>query len=73
MDLKHAIFFVTSRRPSNARLTICRILARRLVLPIEVAAGHHLGVTPTVLRSTEYERVYTTAYEADDADDSEMT
>ena len=43
-------------------------MCQRLLLPIEVAAGYHTGVTPTVLRAAEYERVFTTAYDAEEVE-----
>ena len=52
----------------------CRLLCKRLKLPLEVAAGYHTAITPTVLNSTDYDRVYTTAYEElDEEGDSVMS
>ena len=49
-------------------------MCKRLKLPLAVAAGYHTAVTPTVLSSTDYDRVYTTAYEELDEDgDSVMS
>lgn len=63
-----ALAFADLALPTHKELDGCRVLCKRLQLPLEVAAGYHSGITPTVLRGTDYERVYTTAYEDVDED-----